>query len=219
MDSSWQSQPIHVVDFEGNTSYGVIEYGVATLQDGKIKACHTRLCAAEDEVSERDAWVHGLRRSDTVGFPAFKEDFALFNALRSEGPLAAHHATYEHALLKRVWPYPTAAPNFAQPGREVAYWGPWIDTRVLYTRLYPDLSSHKLGELVAVLALQERLDALAQTHCPEKRQKYHCALYDALAAALLLQCLAETGDLGDISLAQLVALSHGQEPESQGELF
>ncbi len=216
---SWQAQPVHVLDFEGSPRYGVIEYGVVTLQNGEVARCYTALCAAEEDIDERDVWLHGLRRADTDGHPPFREHWDFFNGLRQTGPLAAHHAQVEHSLLKRSWPYPTAAPDFSRADCEVTDWGPWLDTRALYQRFHPELPEHKLGALVKRFELQEALDQLAAEHCPPKRSKYHCALYDTLAAALLLLRLGETPALAEASLPQLIAASTGIQPDTQGELF
>jgi DNA polymerase-3 subunit epsilon len=64
-----------------------------------------------------------------------------------------------------------------------------------------------LEALVTALGLQARLDALALEHCPPDRRRYHAALYDALAGALLLTVLAEDPQIGTLSLLQLLSLS------------
>lgn len=207
--------PIHVIDFEGG-SYGIIEYGIATLQHGQVTSCHTRLCRASGDIPAQDTWQHGLRRQDTEHCAPMNDDWALFNKLRQDGLFAAHHAPVENRLLKQVWPYPTEAPDFAQPGVKQADWGPWIDTRLIYRQAYPDLDNHKLGNLIQCLDLQALLDQLVAQHCPENRRKYHCALYDALASALLLMHLRQQPGYGRLPLSWLC------QPGSagtQGQLF
>lgn len=216
---TWQTQPIHVLDFEGSVRYGIIEYGAVTVHRGEITRCQTALCQAEGEIEEREAWLHGLRREDTEGHPPFSTHWDTFNDLRQSGPLAAHHASVEHGLLKRNWPYPSTAPDFSADGLRIADWGPWLDTRALYGRLYPALPSHKLGNLVAAFNLQSGLGALARDHCPANRSQYHCALYDALAAALLLLRLAQMPETANLSMEQFYALSSGTAQDGQGELF
>ena len=58
--------------------------------------------------------------------------------------------------------------------------------------------------MVADLRLGGRLDALAAQHCPPKRRRFHCALYDALAAALVLRALCALEGRSQASLVQLV---------------
>lgn len=203
MPTYWKDLPIHVIDFEGSGDYGVIEYGVAILKGGAVAECHSGVCEAEEEIDTRDSWVHGLKRQDTDGQPRFVEHWELFNGWRKQGLFAAHHATVENRLIKRVWPYPSASP--AHVGQETTnQWGPWIDTRALYQAVYPALKEHKLGALIETFDLQKRLDDLAKTHCPGGRCRYHCALYDALASALLLIHIAEQRGFEAMSIEWLI---------------
>ena len=77
----------------------------------------------------------------------------------------------------------------------------------IYAQLYPRLESGRLESLVTACGLQGDLDALASAHCPAGRRGYHCALYDALAGALLLGSLARQPQLGSLTTLQLLALS------------
>ncbi|HTQ29569.1 MAG TPA: 3'-5' exonuclease [Opitutaceae bacterium] len=204
---SWTVQPVYFVDFEGSRATGVLEYGVATVLDGRVVETRTRLCRASGRVRAEDAAVHGLRDHDVATYPPFSGDFDFFAGLRERGPLAAHYAGVENALLKSVWPYARRAPDFARPGESTIDWGPWIDTGALYAQLYPQLVSLKLADLVAACGLQAELAGLAAAHCPPARRHYHAALYDALAGALLLASLAREPWLADLSLGQMLALS------------
>jgi DNA polymerase-3 subunit epsilon len=208
---SWFSTPVHVLDFEGSRPSGVVEYGVATLLGGKITAAHTRLCAPAGPVAADECALHSISVADTAGAAPFAAAQTLFAELRQSGPFAAHHAPIERALLRRAWPVPPAAPDFAAPdpaaAPRVSDWGPWLDTRRIYERLYPDLPSYQLTELVATFALAENLADLAGQHCPPRRRRPHCALFDALAAALLLARLAQESALANAPLAWLLAQS------------
>ncbi len=129
----------------------------------------------------------------------------------------------ENALIKAAWPYPRRSPDFARPGESLVDWGPWIDTGTLYAQLYPQLVSLKLADLIVACGLQPELDALAAAHCPPARWRYHAALYDALAGALLLASLAREPWLAELSTAQLLALSalnaEKRDALQQRELF
>lgn len=220
----WPDQLIHFVDFEGSTASGILEYGVVSLRDGGIAGARGRVCAATGRVRPEDVAVHGLAAEATEGAAPFAADFEVFAALRESGPLAAHFANAENTLLKSVWPYARAARDFSrEDGAPTADWGPWIDTGRLYPQARGPGASTKLAGLVAAEGLQERLDALAAGICPADRRRYHAALYDALAGALLLLRLAETPGWGDKSLRWLIehsTLDAGRrEGLRQGELF
>jgi len=203
----WTEQPIYFVDFEGSRSSGILEFGVAEVRGGKITSTRTRLCRATGAVRPEDVAVHGLQAAMLAGAEPFAGEWEYFAGLRERGPLAAHYAGVENGLLKSVWPYPRNSPDFARPGESVIEWGPWIDSARLYAQFYPDLDSGRLESLVAACGLQPELDALAKEHCPPERRRYHAALYDALAGALLLASLAREPRLAELTVMQLLALS------------
>jgi DNA polymerase III epsilon subunit-like protein len=208
---SWLAATIHVLDFEGSRRSGVVEYGVASLTGGVVGATHTRLCAPTGPVAAAETAAHGLRADDVAGLAPLAADSDRFVAWRQSGPWAAHHAPVERALLRRVWPVPPASPDFAAPepttAQRVADWGPWLDTRRLYERLHPGLANYQLAELTRIFGQEEELAALSARHCPPGRWRPHCALFDALAAALLLARLAREPALASASLAWLLTQS------------
>jgi DNA polymerase-3 subunit epsilon len=203
----WLEQPIYFIDFEGSTASGILEYGVVTLLAGKVAAAQSRLCAPTGSVRAADTEVHGLRAESLAGLAPFSADWEEFAGYRENGPFAAHYAGAENSLIKSVWPYPRESPDFARPGGTVAEWGPWIDSARIYSQLYPGLESGRLESLVAACGLQAELDSLAGAHCPAGRRRYHAALYDALAGALLLGSLARHPQIASLTVMQLLALS------------
>jgi hypothetical protein len=206
--SPWKDQLIHFVDFEGSVASGILEYGVVSLRAGGIVATTGRTCRPAGGVRPEDVAIHGLEPAALADRAPFADEFTRFAALRASGPLAAHFAQAENSLLKAVWPYARAAPDFSRenPAATDAAtdWGPWIDTGRLYPQARPAATPVKLAALVAAEGLQETLDALAAVHCPPERRRYHAALYDALAGALLLARLAATPGWGDKSLRWLL---------------
>lgn len=219
----WTNLPIHFIDFEGNATSGIIEFGVVTLRNGGIAETRTRLCQASGRISAEDAAVHGLREPELWEAAPFNEEWEYFAGLRETGPLAAHFAHVENHLLKTVWAYPRSAPDFARPGRTGAEWGPWIDTGRLYPQFFPARGEGKLAELVVSGGLQAELDALAAVHCPAGRQQYHAALYDALGGALLLRAFLQRPEFAAATipwLLQMSTLDGGKRDAlQQGDLF
>jgi DNA polymerase-3 subunit epsilon len=222
----WTDVPIHFIDFEGSIASGILEYGVVTLRGGRVEKTDTRLCRAIGRVRDEDAAIHGLTAGLVARFDPFacEEEFTRFATLRETGPLGAHFANAENSLIKSAWPYPRQSPDFARGGAHtVAEWGPWIDTGRLHGEIFPQLESGRLETLVATFGLQAELDALAAQHCPEGRRRYHAALYDALAAALLLLALGRRPGFADMSAAWLLQMSTAnpdkRDAMRQGELF
>lgn len=203
----WTDQPVYFIDFEGSLASGVLEYGVVTLLGGAVTETLGRLCAPTGRVDGADADLHGLSAQALRGCAPFSDDWELFASLRERGPLAAHYSGAENSLIRSVWPYPRSSPDFARPGGRVIDWGPWIDTGRIYAQLYPGLESGRLERLVGACGLQGELDRLALARCPEGRRRYHAALYDALAGALLLASLAFHPQTAALTVMQLLALS------------
>lgn len=220
---SWADTPIHFIDFEGSAASGILEYGVVTLAGGGIAATHTRLCRATGRVAAEDTQVHGLSADGLASQDYFAAEWERFAGLRATGPLAAHFAPAENSLLRKVWPYPRESPDFARPGRTATEWGPWIDTGRLYEQCFPQIGSYRLEDLVKRHGLQPELEVAARPYCPAERRRYHAALYDALAGALLLRALLQRPELATATIPWLLQMSTADADKrgamQQGSLF
>ncbi len=214
----WTDVPIHVIDFEGHKAYGIVEYGVVVLRGGSIADTHTRLCAPRGGIPREDTRVHGVTAESASAFPVFEEEWERFTRWRAEGPFCAHHAVFENALLKHQWAFPPHSPDFGCAGEPAAEWGPWLDTRRLAEVFFPGRERYRLGDVVAFLGLEDSLEGVARTHCPPRRTRYHCALYDALASALILLRLLEYPGYERATLPWLFDVMSGNAGGRQGEL-
>jgi len=218
-----EKTPIHILDFEGNTRTGVVEYGVAVLRDHAILETHTRFCRGHAPIDERDSRLHGIRNEAVAHAEPLSKDWLLFSGFRRVGVMGAHHAVIEDTLLRQVWPYPGMVPDFMKGEGVISDWGPWVDTRRFYEFLFPDLESYQLMDLIRTFHLEDELETLAGRHCPEKRRRPHCALFDALASALLIMQISRIPGYENMDLWWLlfnsVSSIREQEYWSQGELF
>jgi DNA polymerase-3 subunit epsilon len=179
---SWAETPIHFIDFEGNTTSGILEFGVVTLRGGAIAEAYTRLCRATGRITAEETAVHGLAAAGLVTEAYFAAEWERFAGLRASGPLAAHFAPAENSLLRKVWPYPNQVPDFARPGKTATEWGPWIDTGQLYPQFFPPAGSYRLGDLVARHGLQAELDAGATMPRSMMRWRGRCCCSPCSAA-------------------------------------
>lgn len=207
--------PIHVIDFEGSRQSGVVEYGYITLEHGEVVDSGTQICAPVGTITDMDRGQHGISEERAAGQASFENAWSLFAGLRESGPFCAHNAAVEDGFLRAVWSCPRRSPDFSEPHQSTASWGPWLDTLPIYRRVYPQLASHKLQTLVGIFELQPELDRQAGILCPADRQHYHCALYDALASALLLRRLADEPGLKDCSLRWLFLQSAASDAARQ----
>ena len=174
---------LYVIDFEGNKRLGVWEYGIVTLSNfADIIECKYVPCKGE-----------------------FSNKSGEFFAKRKKGLFCSHSMATEDGLLRHYWASPGKVPLFYRPG-DTLRWGPWIDTKMIYRKLFPGLLGYELHQLVDIFGLHELLDVYAARYCPVDARKFHSALFDALAASLLLKHL--TKFYTNISLEKLVLLSN-----------
>ena len=202
-------QIIHIIDFEGSAQTGVLEWGIVSIRGEDLLEAKTRLCGTYYSIDAIDSQQHGITSELVEECPNFAYDFDLFAQLRKSGPLCAHNASVEDRFLKNTWSHTRQSPDFSNPKEHhlLTSWGPWLDTLSIYRHLYPDIESYRLNALIQLFDLEDKLMQLANLYCPAERIRYHCALYDSLASALLLQRLFSLEELKGISLFQLFTLS------------
>lgn len=210
----WHEVPIYVMDFEGTAESGIIEYGLVKMFGRQIVEATGDLCYPTGKISSIETRQHGLTLRKLSGKRLFADHVPTFLAARREGLFAAHNAHVEKLLLGKVEAFPGAVPVFYNDA-EVCSWGPWIDTLCLYRNCYPKLKSYGLADLLDRFSLVETLDKLAAQYCPPDRAKYHCALYDALGAALLLQRLGNLSGFEDMNLWWLLRQATDDKERSQ----
>lgn len=206
----WKEAVVYMLDFEGSPGSGVVEYGWVRLSGGGISEARTERCQPTGPIRGADYAVHRLGAEQLSGARPFSTHYEAFVGLRREGVFAAHNRHAEFNFLKQTWAIPPRVPDPLQPGNCLQEWGPWVDTLAIYRSLYVGLESYALMDLVEVFKLSGRLTEEAERHCPPERRRSHCALYDALAAALLLLRLEDEAPLKDrITLDWLIRTSMG----------
>ncbi len=218
----WQDVPIHVLDFEGSVRTGIVEYGVATLFGGRIVDTATRLCSVREPIPLEESEVHGIFDDDLEGRPPVDADWDFFKKLRGNGLLGSHHAPAEIGMLTSVWPVPGTVPDFSLETRPLTTdWGPWVDTCRIAKEWFPHEPKHGLGALVARFDIADRIERDAKKFCPRTRSRFHCALYDAIAAAHLLINMCEHPYFANSEILDLVRASSSARrfrERIQGEL-
>lgn len=203
------SDTIHVIDFEGSNTSGVLEWGVVTLKSNKIINAKTRLCGTKALIDLNEERFHKISTKTIEGLKPFSADWDFFANLRRDGPLCAHNSYIENNFLKKTWAYCKKSLDYSDPSRKknVSTWGPWLDTLEIYRNLYPNLNSYQLSDLIKLFKLNDELKELAKNYCPISRSIFHCALYDALGTAILLKRLMTIDELSDLSMYKLFLLS------------
>ena len=175
--------PVYAIDFEGSLQTGILEYGIVgfTPQNG-IFFTETKLCRNKTAIPESESSCHGLRAENLASHEDFSKHLNTFINLRQKALFCAHNATFENRLLSDYCPVVPDA--YAIPQIPSHQWGPWLDTWFLY-RKYLKTQACTVEQLIDFCNLSEILSQLSGKFCPEGRRKFHCALFDALACALL----------------------------------
>lgn len=198
-------KPIFAIDFEGSKRIGIVEYGAVRVFGGEIVGCRTRICAPKRRFSAADAEFFGISNERASALPPFSADVEEFCRMRRVGVFAAHNAVAEDSMLRDCMPLAPAAEN-PLTGEVCATWSPFVDTCVLAKKLF-GFESAKLSDVVDGLELDAALQAAAERFCPPDRRKWHCALFDALASALILIKICSFDGFEDVSLRWLLKFS------------
>lgn len=101
--------------------------------------------------------------------------------------LVAHNFGTERTMLKQVAP--------------MHCFDCWIDTLALSRRVWKGLSSYALEDLIVVLQLKDKIDALCSGREP------HDALYDAVACAVLLQYIVSLSGWNKFTIKELSTIA------------
>lgn len=171
--------------FRPGASEEPVQIGIAGMQDGKIvpDAALRSYLRVEAKVTWAAAQVHGITREDLADAPPIQELWPEIRKRLGGSVIVAHGAGTEKRFLRI---FPTHG------------FGPWIDTLILARRCYPDLESHRLGDLIASLTLEAEMNE----ECPGL--KWHDAYFDAVASLVLLRRLVADARLGDMTLGALL---------------
>lgn len=178
-----ENVPIYAIDFEGSLQTGILEYGIVGLmpQDG-IFFTETKLCKNKTIIPANESSCHGLCAENLAPYEDFSQHLDTFIRLRKKALFCAHNAAFENRLLSDYCPIVPGAYTLSSiTGQQ---WGPWLDTWFLY-RKYLKTQACTVEQLIHFCNLSELLSQLGRKFCPEGRKNFHCALFDALACALL----------------------------------
>ena len=148
MRVSWEKSNFLVMDFEGSLKKGIREAGFIYIVKGKI---------------ENAIEINGnLMTKEKLE----KSLIELFSKNKFKQPLVyvAHHHTVEHNLIKAIMPYPA----IGESGQRLQ-WGPWLDTKIIYSRLYPTEKELSLSKLAKKFDLFEELENYAEIYCNHKK--------------------------------------------------
>ncbi len=173
---------LYVIDFEGSLQTGILEYGIVEVSsiEGILNA-QTQLCKNKSSISSLEQQYHHLNDKQLSSSFYFENYLDIFVKARQKALFCAHNAAFENTLLSDYLSMLTIP---SPMGNQQYTWGPWLDTYYLYKK-HLKISSCGLDNLIKMFQLDEILGKIAGNFCPDTRKNFHCALYDAIACALL----------------------------------
>ena len=184
-----QAQQFAAIDFEsagaarGRTDVPV-QVGIALWSSlGGLGESFCSYLASDQPISWSARKVHGITLEDLSGAPSLLSLYPQIRKLLEGRILVAHGHGTEKRFLRSF------------PGHN---FGPWVDTLSLARTAWPHLDQFSLGDLIRHLDLAGKIDAIH----PDRR--WHDALYDATASALLLEHLVNSLKLSGQSLYLLL---------------
>ncbi len=166
------------------------QIGMVSLKGGKVDAgsmFESLLCVeANRPFNPYAPGRHAALRDEISVAPTPQQLWPQIKHRLTEYPLCAHNVATEKKFIRAMAP--------------MHPFGPWIDTLRIARKVWPGCRSYALGDLIALLGLAPRVDAL----CSGKEA--HDALYDAVASAMLLEHLLEQPGWGNVTIGELDSL-------------
>lgn len=175
--------PIFVIDFEGSKSCGILEFGCVEIIDGNLTSSYTEICKPKKNIDERTQILTKITNLEASKKNPFESYLEFFSQKRSKSIFASHNYQTEDSLLRSYAPSPGLVNDFII-GNMTPNWGSWIDTKIIAKNF--NLPSKKLSDIIEELSLKNQLSIYAEKLCPKDRRQWHCALYDAIASALII---------------------------------
>lgn len=161
------------IDFEGagaapGRTDEPVQVAIVHLDGKEIREALSSYVKPENSVTWAARRVHGITDDMISNAPCLVDLWPRIKSAMEERWIVAHGAATEKRFL-RVFPFHS--------------FGPWVDTLVLARAVYPQLSSHALGDLIVALDLESE----PEIQGPDFR--WHDARSDAIATLVLLRHL------------------------------
>lgn len=158
---------IVTIDFEGSLKKGIREIGVVISNYEKI--IHLEEFIVTNEIECLQSLKNILIPTPDI--------------------LISHNIHVEKNLLKKYMPY-----KIISDQKDQINWGPWLDTQVMYQKLYPMIKKYDLINLTKIF-VEKKVDELSVKHLSKSKRKHHYALYDAICSFCLFERLIEKIDI------------------------
>lgn len=137
---------VYVVDFEGSLATGILEYGLVGIDSIEgIFSAETAFCKNRGRISDAEFAQHRISEERVARCEDFIDVVPKFVELRRGGFFCAHNAAFENALLNSYCP--VVLNTYGVGAGSQAFWGPWLDTCVLYKKYFKKVLRGKIPSL------------------------------------------------------------------------
>ena len=182
--------PIVVLDFEStglNTNTArIIEIGAVRLVDGQVVDTLSILVNPRMSLPPKITQITGITDQMLAGKESIEEAMPKLLDFIGDAPIAAHNASYDHALMQA---------ELKRQGR--TFHGAVIDTLTFSQKLYPDMKSHRLNAVCKKLGVSLK--------------EAHRAVHDCTATAQALAImLREAETMGATNLMEVDGAVKGE---------
>jgi DNA polymerase III alpha subunit (gram-positive type) len=158
-----------IIDFEGTRKTGIKQAAIIDISDFEI-ASHYEYLSTDGKFSD---WLISNRNTNQIEF------------------WVAHNASVEKNIMNEYAPYKS---SYKQKSKALQ-WGPWIDTLVLYNRLYTNIGDYSLKNLGKIFLDSKEVSQLADKLCLRTSPIFHQSMFDCVVTFLLINRLRDQIDL------------------------
>ena len=134
---------VYVVDFEGSLATGILEYGLVGIDSIEgVFSAEGAFCKNRGRISDAEFAQHHISEERVAGYEDFINVVPRFAELRAKSFFCAHNAAFENALLNSYCP--VVLNTYGVGAGSQAFWGPWLDTCVLYKKYFKKVLRGKI---------------------------------------------------------------------------
>ena len=173
----------------------IVEIGAVKFRNGTVLDTFQELIDPEMPISSGAMAVNGISDNMVAGKPTIGEVLPRFLSFLGEAVPVAHNAPFDVGFLS----YDISRLNLTATDKPV------LDTCAIPKRIFPSLYSYSLENLAGALDIRSK--------------EFHRALADAkVCMMILIRCLAEIGEPGRLTIADVLAVNGPALCLSTGEV-
>lgn len=192
IEDSWDQHQYSVIDIEGNGAHppDIVEIAIVVASSETILNTFSSLIKPSQKITYFATKIHGIKNHDVIDCPVFEDVSKIVFDLIDKRIVVAHNSSTDMSIISKK--VPDAKPFLV------------LDTLKISRKLFPDLKSHKLYDLVEMFKIT----------CPELEGTPHRAKYDAVNTLKLFYHLVKSMDAKP-TLFELASLQNSKNMQKE----